>query len=582
MNKLVRSKSLIVSIAIILSILLIVIISAISFMMYNSTQNEVFRKFTHVGEKLRDVAQADVSLIEKVATTMGAGAEPPQEDMAILTRVLDGTTDDYLVANAYYFSPDYEEDGENSYFTYLMTSESLKAMGMDSGTIYEDQGIFGEVFKQAVAGTSGLTKVFSDEHGYWITFLSPITDANGNIIAIYGVDFDYKSVKKRLDSLVLETISIGIISIIISTLIIIYILRRSLKPLQLLADRAKEAAAGDLTVNVPIKVDNEVGQAATAFNQMIMNLRELAIHINQTSNEVTSSSMQLKETASQTTYATNEITQSITQVAEGAEAQQVSSGECQIAMNEMAVGIQRIAESSSVVSELAAETAELATSGEGVMEQTEKQMSMIDGYVSEASGAMRELNASTEQIGAILAHIAEIANQTNLLALNASIEAARAGEHGQGFTVVAQEIRKLAESSKASSEEITAILYEIGNRSRVVANSLDVSTQEVREGTKLANESGRSFRSILQSVQQVSDQVQEVSAAAEQMSAGSEQIAASLDDLDRTAKTAASNVQNVAAASEEQLASVEDVSSASEQLNMLANELNQSVNRFKV
>ncbi|MFC5407276.1 methyl-accepting chemotaxis protein [Cohnella soli] len=582
MNRWMKRQSLIVSCSIVLSILLVAIISIISAIMYNSTHSEVYRKFTNVGNKLTDVAQANVNLVEKTAPVMAAGQQPPEEQMSILKRLLSGTTDDYLVTNAYYLLSEFRQEGEKNYFKYLQTSESMKKLDMMAGTEYEDHGSFSQVYKEALQGKAGLTDVFKDDYGYWLTFLAPIKDGNGKVVALYGVDFDYRLVKERLDALIWKTVGISAAAVLFSILAVVFLLRAALKPLQLLAARAKEAAKGDLTVSVPVTNENEVGQAATAFNDMVANLRQLTLHIGQTSGEVSSSSFHLKETASQTEAATNEIAHAISRVAVGAESQLASSNECQRAMTEMAIGIQRIAESSSVVSELATGTANLATDGEGVMELTVKQMDTIEQHVSEATQAMRELNESSERIGDILSHIAEVANQTNLLALNASIEAARAGEHGKGFAVVAHEIRKLAERSKTSSEEIATILHEIGERSHVVASSLNVSADEAREGTKLANASGESFRAILGSVKQVSNQVQEVSAAAEQMSAGSEQIAASLGELERTAQVSAANAQEVAAASEEQLASVEEVAGASQQLSTLATQLNEAVSRFKV
>lgn len=581
-NRWIKRQSLVVSCAIVLSLLFAILMSVVSLTMYNATEDEIFRKFVHVGSKLRDVAQANANLIEATAPAMAAGQEPPAEQMEILKRLLDGTTDDYLVANAYYLLPTYRTEGEEQYFRYLQASETLKPLDIVAGSEYQDQGSFSQTYKKAIQGEAGLTEVFEDKYGQWLTFLAPIKDKDGSVIAVYGVDYDYHFVDDRLVALVWRTAGLSLASILLSIIAIIFILRKALKPLQVMAARAKEAAKGDLTVNVPVTNENEVGQAATAFNEMVANLRQLAIQINQTSTEVSSSSRHLKETAGQTEAATNEIADSISQVATNAESQLISTGECQRAMTEMSIGIQRIAESSTMVSDLAASTAELANDGAQVIDQTVKQMGTIAEHVGHATSEMNELNQSSGRISEILSHITEVADQTNLLALNASIEAARAGEHGKGFAVVALEIRKLAERSKDSSEEISSILYDISQRLQVLAQSLNISTNEAHEGTRLANASGEAFREILDSIKQVSDQVQEVSSAAEQMSAGSEQISASLVELEHAAQVSAANSEEVAAASEEQLASVEEVAGSSQQLNTLAAQLGEAVSRFKV
>ncbi len=565
-----------------LSVLFVVIISVLSTVMYKAAVGEVYEKFINVGDKLRDVAQADLTEIEKIAPMMAAGQELPSEAMSKMKKVLSGTTDDYLVANAYYLLPTFRTEGGKNYFRYLQGSESLESMGMDAGVEYENQGSFSEVYAQALEGKSGLTEAFEDEFSTWLTYLSPLTNDNGEIIAVYGIDYDYGIVKKRLTALIWKAVVISVAAIAIIILSIWFLLKRALKPLQIMAEKAKLAAVGDLTVSVPIVDENEIGQASLAFNTMIDNLRQLAVQINQTSSEVANSSSHLKETANQTKAATHEITHSISQVATSSETQLISSGESQRAMAEMAVGIQRIAESTTIVSDLASETTNLASDGVDAIHLTVKQMGMIEERVNAATYEMQALNDSSSRISNILSHIANIANQTNLLALNASIEAARAGEHGKGFAVVAQEIRELAERSKASSEEVYTILSEISTRSESVTASLNASAQEAQMGTQLVNKSGESFQTILKSVQEVSSQVQEVSAAAEQMSAGSEEIAASLEELERNSQITASNSQQVAAASEEQLASMEEVAGASQQLNTLATDLSSAVARFKI
>ena len=583
MFKWLKRKGLVFSSSLILSLLLMTIVSVLNGISYSNQKQAVYREFEQIGNKLRDQAQANVAVIETAASAVEAGQTLPEYEMGVLKKLLDAMTDTDLLTNSYYFNTASSTDQEGkTYFQLLQGSESLIAMNLLPGSPYEASEIFVDAFEKSKQGRSGLTPSYSDRHGDWIAYMAPIKSEAGEVIAIFGLDFDYDKVESRINGLLLKSSAISGAISIISILLVIWLVRLAVAPLRALAASSKEAAKGDLTVTVPVTTGNEIGQAGTAFNEMIASLRELTIHIDRTSMEVADSSQNLKETATQTEAATNEIAEAIQSVAVSSETQLASSQECQRAMTEMTIGIQRIAESSSVVSELAAGTANLAAAGEEVISRTVRQMNTIEGHVFSAADAMSQLNESSNRIGDILSHISDVANQTNLLALNASIEAARAGEHGKGFAVVAHEIRKLAERSKESSNEISAILHEIGTRSQEVASSLSISANEARTGTELASESGDSFRSILRSVKEVSDQVQEVSAASEQMSAGSEEIAASLVELERMAHTSASHSQEVAAASEEQLASVEEVAGASEQLRTLANELREAVGRFKV
>lgn len=582
MLKWFNKKSLVVSSSIFLSLLLTVLIGIVNFISYETQKQSFYHEFEQIGGKLRDQLQVNIGLIQKVAAAIEKEQELPQFEMELLRQLLNAITDDELVTNAYFLTTEHTKKDDENHLRMLQISESLVTLGMSPGDDYKTSDFYIDVFENAKKGQSGLTSIYKDEYGKWMTYLAPLKDTDGEVAVIFAIGYDYGKVESRLNVIMWKSIGISALISALAILLVVGLVRLAVGPLRILAATAKEAAQGDLTVTVPVKSDNEIGQAGKAFNEMIISLRDLTSHIEHTSREVSESSTSLKETAGQTEAATNEIAGAIQNVATSAETQLVSAQECQRAMMEMTIGIQKIAESSSVVSDLAADTTSLAVEGEEVMMRTVQQMNTIEEHVFSASDAMRELNHSSNRIGDILSHISDVANQTNLLALNASIEAARAGEHGKGFAVVAHEIRKLAERSKQSSDEIAGILHEIGSRSHEVTDSLTISANETRSGTELANASSESFRAILRSVREVSGQVQEVSAASEQMSAGSEEIAASLVELERMAHNSASHSQEVAAASEEQLASVEEVASSSEQLRSLANELRAAVGKFKV
>lgn len=583
MIKWIKKMSLLRVSAIILSLLLIVMMGVMAFLMYFGQKSAAYHEFLEVGDALRSQGQASTGLIAPIAAAIDAGEEVPEYEAGIMKMILNGMTDDENMANAYYLSVNSSVSGDGkTYLTNIQISDSLSNAGSRAGAPFEAPPALLEGYMRAVDGASLLTDVYEDEYGRWITFLGSIHDDQGQPIAVLGIDFDYDIVEHQLLTLLLRSLGIGMGAALISIGIVILLLRLAIRPLQVLRDKAKEAAAGDLTVFVPVTSGNEIGQAAESFNEMIDSLRKLTINIQQSAREVGASSINLKETANQTDQATGEINESIQNVAVGTETQLVSSQECQTAMTEMAIGIQRIAESTSVVSELAVDTSKLAVEGGIIIDRTAAQIERLEQQIVIAADSMRELNEYSDRIGDILAHIDEVAGQTNLLALNASIEASRAGEHGRGFAVVAAEIRKLAERSKESSEEISNILHAIGTRSNSLSKSLADSAAEARESTSLASSSGDSFRSIQDAIGQVSSQVQEVSAASEQMSASSEEIAATLEELARIAQSSAGHSQQVAAASEEQLASVQEFTQAAEQLRTLAGDLNDAVSRFRV
>ncbi|MHA6482541.1 methyl-accepting chemotaxis protein [Paenibacillus sp. strain BS8-2] len=582
MFKWLKQKSLLLTSSVILSILFLLIIGIMSSVLYLGQRSAAYHEFEQLGTTLRAQAQANTSLIEPLAAAIDAGQASPANEAGILKRLLNGMTENDTLTNAYYLSANSSLKDDVLQLTNLQVSDALSDAGSLSGQTFESPEELGKGYELAIQGKPRLSDVYEDDYGTWISYLAPIMGADGKPIAVLGLDFDYDKVEARMAKLLIQSVLVGLIAALIAIGLVIPLLRMAIKPLMHLRDQAKLAAAGDLTLSIPVTNNNEIGQAAKSFNEMIASLHALTINIKNSSREVGEASGSLKETASQTALATNEITESIQNIAVGTETQLISSQECQTAMTEMAVGIQRIAESTGVVSDLAVDTALLAAEGGVIINQTVEQIDRLERQVVHAAESMHELNQHSSRIGEILAHISEVAGQTNLLALNASIEAARAGEHGRGFAVVALEIRKLAERSKESSEEIAHILHSIGDRTQTLSVTLDASASEARASTTLANNSGESFKSILDAIGQVSAQVQEVSAASEQMSASSQQIAASLEELARIAESSSGHSQQVAAASEEQLASVEEVAGAAEQLRSLAGDLGVAVSRFTV
>ncbi|MCH1626035.1 methyl-accepting chemotaxis protein [Ferdinandcohnia quinoae] len=154
--------------------------------------------------------------------------------------------------------------------------------------------------------------------------------------------------------------------------------------------------------------------------------------------------------------------------------------------------------------------------------------------------------------------------------------------NGKNSAYVLSLIRKLAEQSKTSSEKITDILQGISDHTSKTVISLDKSMTEAQTGTLIANKTGQTFSSIVESIRKVSEQVEEVSAASEQLSAGSELVAASLTVLEGIVDSSSANSAHVAASSEEQLAAMQEVASFAAMLHGLAEELKQSVDRFRI
>ncbi|NIK79485.1 methyl-accepting chemotaxis protein [Paenibacillus castaneae] len=576
-----KNKSLVVTSSIVLALLLVVLIGVTEYLSYYSQKKNYLDEIERIGETLSYQMEAEHNLITFGYNEITAGNDTHNETFDLLKLQLDSMIRNDIINNAYVFMPEVIEQDGKKFLKVMQSNEELFSKGLVPGEKYELSPEYETAAAEALEKGSAVTDVIEDDYGQLISYLNQIKDPNGKVIGIFGIDVDYQKISSAMSSLLWKSITISMILSAIAIVIIVFLIRMVLKPLRRLAEVSSLAAKGDLTLAVAVKGSNEIAQVSTAFNEMIASLRQLTSSIRTTSDEVAGSASHMQQSAEQTSRATEEVTEAIQEVASGSETQLQSFQECQRAMTEMTIGIQRIAESTSSVSELAADTTALASEGETVIDQTLQQMQTIEANVVATVSTLHELKEQSDHISNILALIGDVATQTNLLALNASIEAARAGEHGKGFAVVAHEIRKLAERSKESSEQIGTILHSIGAHTSTAVASMEQSVDAARVGSTISRQAGESFRTIVTSIRDVSSQVQEVSVASEQMSAGSEQIAASLDELETITANATGNLQRVAAASEEQLASMQEVASSSEQMRSLAESLNEAVGRFK-
>jgi methyl-accepting chemotaxis protein len=237
---------------------------------------------------------------------------------------------------------------------------------------------------------------------------------------------------------------------------------------------------------------------------------------------------QLQDSYVQTRNAAPQITQNLQEVSSEINSQLRQMEMSTRVIEEMAVGINKIAETSSAVSETSIDTAKQANLGNETIKKTMTQMNMINNTVLDSSQGIKNLDNRSKEIGQIVGLITNIANQTNLLALNAAIEAARAGEHGRGFAIVAGEVRKLAEQSANSANQISTLVQAIQKDTASSVENMNKVTLAVESGINVVREAGDAFQRILKSAESVADQIQDISAVSEEISAGAEEASANM------------------------------------------------------
>ncbi|RFU68739.1 HAMP domain-containing protein [Peribacillus saganii] len=380
----------------------------------------------------------------------------------------------------------------------------------------------------------------------------------------------------------LNTAFVLAIALFIGAVLSYFIISSITKPLRTLVYASEKIGNGDLTETVMIKSHDELGQLGASFNTMAGNLRDLIAKIGMNTDQLAASAEELSANAEETGKATEQIAYTIQEVAEGTDKQMDSVQKSSIQIGELAIEVSRIAENAQHVTTSSAHTSEKATEGEISINQAIDQMNKINVTFGSLSESVKTLGDRSNEINKIIEVISSIAAQINLLALNAAIEAARAGDHGKGFAVVAEEVRKLAEQSSESSQQISALIAGIQEETNKTISSMDNASNEVKQGIGVVNIAGDSFNLIKESVNLVTNQIHQISTSVEKISSITEEVVFSVNDISAVAETAASGTQNVSAATEEQLASMEEISASANALSNIADELQHAIASFRV
>lgn len=376
---------------------------------------------------------------------------------------------------------------------------------------------------------------------------------------------------------------VAIVATLLSLFIALFIASMISRPVKKMSEAAAAIAEGDLTGEaITLKNRDELGVLAESFNTMSQNLRSMIQSVSETSEQVAASSEELLASAEQNAKASEQITETVEELSVGTSNQVDIVKRSSQAMNEMALGSEQIAELAQSVSVSAVDAANQSSEGNKIIQQAVDQMGSVRNSIASLRELVTGLGERSAEIGTITEVINNIARQTNLLALNAAIEAARAGEHGRGFAVVAGEVRKLAEESSASAQQITQIVQLIQQDTDHAVQAVKVNSNETEAGIELVAAAGQAFEQISDAANKVAGEIQEVSAGSEEMSASTNEVVSYVGQISNIASEAAGSVHNVSAATEEQLASMEEIASSAGLLSKMAEELQGQVNKFKV
>lgn len=463
----------------------------------------------------------------------------------------------------------------------LAADSHLKGQGFSAGDSFAlDQ----EALDHILQGHSYYTEVYEYGDMSRVTGYAPIfRDHNpqNEVIAINAIDFEGSIVRERTWEMTKPTILISLLLPFIATLITMFVVRQIIKPIKPISKHVKQVADGHLNLD-PLKINkrDELGELATDVNQMVTTLHHIIHQVATNSQQVAATSEQLFASAEETNTTTERINQAIQEVANGIEQQSQNTQQANKDLMDIANKIDTVTAQTHEATQASNHADELSQSGNKIVNQTIQQINQIRDHTDDISQMTNSLNKKAKEIDQIINLITGISEQTNLLALNASIEAARAGEHGKGFSVVAEEVRKLASETSLATDQVSNLIVEIQQEAQQSVDTTAKGQQAVDRGIELVSKSNKAFSTISsttsESAQQLNQLSENIIAIKEQM----KNIVTAVDGITSIAEQSAHNTEDIAHSGDEQKAMMQGITEASKELATIAEQLQASIEQF--
>jgi methyl-accepting chemotaxis protein len=390
------------------------------------------------------------------------------------------------------------------------------------------------------------TEETSMRNKLWLGFISVV----GAIIAtnlLVGV---------FITSVAVNRLWFTIIGLLMGLLLGYVISQYILKSVRTLLIATRTIGKGDLTKEVAISSKDEIGELAMSFNQMILSLREMIMQFRKSSDDIIEASKTLSTFVQDINFTAEEVAVISTQISKGAEKQSHLMDNTFAIMKRMADLIQVVAEKSQVAAESAQRAGETAKSERESLEKTREELEKVFSKIESSASLIRNFGEKIQKITKITDIITGIAEQTNLLSFNAAIEATRAGESGKGFSIVADEVRRLAEKAKGYAEDITSIIDAIKKDNLIISSSLDAQTEGVSFGRTAVGAAVSGLVDIMGKIIVMVDDIKEISSITQQQKQDAQLVVQDMGNVaklaeeyvcatDETAKVAASQVESM-------------------------------------
>jgi methyl-accepting chemotaxis protein len=345
---------------------------------------------------------------------------------------------------------------------------------------------------------------------------------------------------------------------------------------------ANHASIGNLTMDVKTNRKDEFGFLSSNISVMIENMRNLIKNVVNLTQRVSSSASTVASTTQQVSAVSNDISVAMQEIAQGASSQASDAEQSTIKMSELAAYINNVAENARVIEEFSAETLDFTREGISSVEDLSEKSNETIAIAGNILSDIQALGKNSESIGEIVEVISNIARQTNLLALNAAIEAARAGEMGRGFSVVASEVRKLAEQSMSASKEIAELIKSIQKQTVETVDRAATAERIINSQNDAVSSTINVFNRISSSMELLAEKIRTIIEYITQMESKKEETMISIQNISAVSQETAAYSEEITASVQEQVSSIQELANYANDLNEAASKLIEEISIFKI